>query len=210
MDKKGNLLSADVIDNDSWRVVHDGDYIDKQSYRDGGALDEVRTKYEYVQNKTAQFAIPKQQIIIWRGSPKDDVDEVIKEIEQLTNNSIKTTVITCSMHKDPVGGYHELMHQVQQIPDAVVMAFIGRSNGAGPTLSANTSVPVITIPVGWEKFPEDIWSSLRTPSKVPVMTILDKKNACRAALQILAQRNPALYMHIQAERIGRSRNMVFI
>ncbi len=210
MDKNGNLLIADVIDNDSWRVVHDGDYIDKQAYRDGKALNEVRAKYIYVQQKTSQFCVPKQQIIIWRGSPKDDIDDVIKELERLTNDSMTTTVITCSMHKDPVLGYHELMHRVQQIPDTVVMAFIGRSNGAGPTLSANTIVPVITIPVGWEKFPEDIWSSLRTPSKVPVMTILDKKNAVRAALQILAQHNPALYMHIQTERIGSARNMVLL
>jgi phosphoribosylaminoimidazole-succinocarboxamide synthase len=39
-DAKRRLLLADVIDNDSWRVIEDGSYIDKQVYRDGGALDE--------------------------------------------------------------------------------------------------------------------------------------------------------------------------
>ena len=208
-DTDGNLLIADVIDNDSWRVVHEGAYIDKQYYRDGGDLNEVTKKYSYVQDKTAQFSVPKQQVIIWRGSVRDDVEEVEKLIKSY-GGSVKTTTITCSMHKDPVAGYQELTRAVQEIPDAVVLAFVGRSNGAGPTLSANTTVPVITIPVGWEKCPEDVWSSLRGPSLVPVMTVLDKKNAVLAALQILALRNPQLYMQMQTERIGRARNIVMI
>ncbi len=208
-DTDGNLLIADVIDNDSWRVVHDGVYIDKQFYREGGDLNQVTEKYRYVQDKTAQFSIPKQQVIIWRGSVRDDVEEVEKLIKSY-GGSVKTTTITCSMHKDPVAGYQELIKAVQEIPDTVVLAFVGRSNGAGPTLSANTTVPVITIPVGWEKRPEDVWSSLRGPSLVPVMTVLDKKNAVLAGLQILALRNPQLYMQMQTERIGRARNIVMI
>src|SRR4029078_7698460 len=44
-DAKGTLLLADVIDNDSWRVLEHGAYIDKQVYRDGGTLDTVAAKY---------------------------------------------------------------------------------------------------------------------------------------------------------------------
>jgi phosphoribosylaminoimidazole carboxylase / phosphoribosylaminoimidazole-succinocarboxamide synthase len=208
LDRQGNLLIADVIDNDSWRVVHDNAYLDKQFYRDGGALNEVRARYEYVQQMTAQFSVPRQQIIIWRGSDKDDIEDVISEINLVAGDALTTTVVTRSMHKDPVGGYLELTNHVQKIPDTIILALIGKSNGAGPTLSASTCVPVITVPVGWEKFPDDIWSSLRTPSKVPVMTVLDKKNACLAALQILAQRNARLYMSLQAEKIGSGRNIV--
>ena len=47
-DTKGNLLLADVIDNDSWRVIESGGYIDKQVYRDGGTLDDVAAKYRRV------------------------------------------------------------------------------------------------------------------------------------------------------------------
>ncbi len=54
-DTKGNLLLADVIDNDSWRVVHNGEYIDKQFYRDGGNLSDVEKKYRYVRDCTAKF-----------------------------------------------------------------------------------------------------------------------------------------------------------
>ncbi len=49
------LLLADVIDNDSWRVVQNNEYIDKQVYRDGGDLDEVLVKYRRVADQTTAF-----------------------------------------------------------------------------------------------------------------------------------------------------------
>ena len=77
-----------------------------------------------------------------------------------------------------------------------MIAYIGRSNGAGPMLSAMSTVPVITVPASVKEFPEDVWSSLRAPSNVPVMTVLEPSNAVLAALQILSARNPRLYAHI--------------
>ena len=56
-DTKGRLLLADVIDNDSWRVVENGAYIDKQVYRDGGALDDVAAKYRRVAEITGRFRV---------------------------------------------------------------------------------------------------------------------------------------------------------
>ena len=47
-DAKGTLLLADVIDNNSWRVLENGAYIDKQVYRDGGTLDTVAAKYSHL------------------------------------------------------------------------------------------------------------------------------------------------------------------
>ncbi len=50
------LLLADVIDNDSWRLVNkDGEYMDKQVYRDGGDLNTVRSKYEVIAELTSRF-----------------------------------------------------------------------------------------------------------------------------------------------------------
>jgi phosphoribosylaminoimidazole-succinocarboxamide synthase len=54
-DTKERLLLADVIDNDSWRVIESGSYIDKQVYRDGGALDDVAAKYRLVAEITSRF-----------------------------------------------------------------------------------------------------------------------------------------------------------
>ena len=197
---KGALLLADVIDNDSWRVLENGVYIDKQSYRDGGRLDDVAEKYRRVAEITGRFSLPVQQAIIWRGSDKDDVGPLVAALGRFgagAGDRFRITTATCSIHKEPGRGLDELHRLVQQVPDSVVIAFIGRSNGAGPTLSASTTVPVITVPASFKDFPEDVWSSLRTPSNVPVTTVLEPANAAMAAAEILALRNPLLYMTLR-------------
>ena len=204
-DPKGNLLLADVIDNDSWRVVESGAYIDKQVYRDGGALDDVAAKYRRVAEITSRFQLPRQRIILWRGSESDKTEVFSDALEDLAD---LMSVVTCSVHKQPVAAAAILQRLTQEVPDSVVIAYIGRSNGAGPTLSAITSVPVITVPASAREFPEDVWSSLRAPSRVPVMTVLEPANAVLAALQILAARNPRLYAHVRGEIESRMTNTI--
>ena len=204
-DAKGNLLLADVIDNDSWRVLEGGAYIDKQVYRDGGALDDVAAKYRHVAEVTGHFHVPRQRIVLWRGSEKDNPDAFATALGELKD---MMTVVTCSVHKEPVnaaGIFHRMM---QEVPDSVVIAYIGRSNGAGPTLSAMSSVPVITVPASIKEFPDDLWSSLRAPSAVPVMTVLEPANAVLAALQILSGRNPRLYARVRGEIESRTVNTI--
>ena len=97
---------------------------------------------------------------------------------------------------------------LQQVPDSVIIAYIGKSNGAGPTLSALSTVPVITIPANAKEFAEDVWSSLRAPSDVPVMTVLSPSNAVLAALNILSAHNPRIYAHVRSEVEKRLVNMI--
>ena len=107
-DTKGRLLLADVIDNDSWRVIEDGSYIDKQVYRDGGALDDVAAKYRRVAEITDRFQLPRQRIILWRGSESDKTDPFTAALGELKD---LMTVVTCSVHKEPVNGRrHALSH----------------------------------------------------------------------------------------------------
>jgi len=206
-DAKGNLLLADVIDNDSWRVIENGAYIDKQVYRDGGALDTVAAKYRQVAETTAHFRVPRQRIILWRGSETDKTEAFSQALGELKD---MMTVVTCSIHKEPVAGAGILNKLIQEVPDSVVIAFIGRSNGAGPVLSAQSTVPVITVPASAKDFPEDVWSSLRAPSKVPVMTVLEPSNAVLAALQILSARNPRVYAQVRGEIENRMVNTLTI
>jgi phosphoribosylaminoimidazole carboxylase/phosphoribosylaminoimidazole-succinocarboxamide synthase len=204
-DGKGTLLLADVIDNDSWRVVESGAYIDKQVYRDGGALDDVAAKYRHVAEVTSRFRVPRQRIILWRGSEKDKTDAFSDALGDLKE---MMTVVTCSIHKEPVAGAATFARMIQEVPDTVVIANIGRSNGAGPVLSAMSTIPVITVPASAKDFPEDVWSSLRAPSAVPVMTVLEPANAVLAALQILSGRNPMLYARVRGEIENRTVNTV--
>ncbi len=117
-------------------------------------------------------------------------------------------VVTCSIHKEPIRGAATLYRMLQEVPDTVVIAFIGRSNGAGPVLSALSATPVITVPASVKDFPEDVWSSLRAPSSTPVMTVLEPSNAVLGALQILSARNPRLYAHVRGEIENRTVNTI--
>jgi phosphoribosylaminoimidazole carboxylase / phosphoribosylaminoimidazole-succinocarboxamide synthase len=204
-DTKGDLLLADVIDNDSWRVIESGSYIDKQVYRDGGALDDVAAKYRRVAEITGHFRVPRQRIILWRGSDKDKTEAFSDTLGEL---KYMMTVVTCSVHKEPVAAAGTFNRLIQEVPDTVVIAYIGRSNGAGPTLSAMSTVPVITVPASIKEFPDDLWSSLRAPSAVPVMTVLEPANAVLAALQILSGRNPRLYAKVRGEIENRTVNTI--
>ena len=136
-------------------------------------------------------------MILWAGSPNDDLTPLAEAVARLSDGKIPTVAVACSVHKEPVRGLLELARLTQELPDCVVIACIGMSNGAGPTLSACTHVPVITVPANFKEFPEDVWSSLRTPSNVPVTTVIEPSNAALAALEILALRNPCLYMHLR-------------
>jgi phosphoribosylaminoimidazole carboxylase/phosphoribosylaminoimidazole-succinocarboxamide synthase len=204
-DSKGNLLLADVIDNDSWRVIEGGGYIDKQVYRDGGALADVAEKYRRVAEITGRFRLPRQRIILWRGSESDKPDVFAQALGELKD---MMAVVTCSIHKEPVAGAATLHRMVQEVPDSVVIAYIGRSNGAGPVLSAMSTVPVIAVPASVKDFPDDVWSSLRAPSNVPVMTVLEPENAVLAALQILSARNPRIYAYVRGSIEERAVNTI--
>src|SRR5712671_4102600 len=180
-DAKGNLLLADVIDNDSWRGLENGAYIDKQVYRDGGTLDTVAAKYKQVAETTAHFRVPRQRIILWRGSESDKTEAFSEALGDLKD---LMTVVTCSIHKEPVAGAGILNKMIQEVPDSVVIAFIGRSNGAGPVLSAQSTVPVITV--------------------------LEPANAVLAALQILSARSPRVYAHVRSDIESRMVNTLTI
>ena len=148
--------------------------------------------------------MPTQRIIIWRGSEQDKVDAIVDNLADPAKAMV--VHVTCSVHKEPVAAIEKLNRLVQEVPDSVVIAYIGRSNGAGPTLSAMTHVPVLTVPASAKDFPEDVWSSLRAPSNVPVLTVLEPANAALAAMRILSARNPCLYSHVREEIERRTVN----
>ncbi len=204
---------ADVIDNDSWRVLENGNYIDKQVYRDGADINTVSEKYRLVADLTGSFGLPRQQIILWRASTHDDLYPFADAIAAYgvdEDCQVKFSTYTCSLHKEPVLACQEIWKLTQEIPDSVVIVYAGRSNGAGPTLSAQVTVPVITVPANFKDFPDDVWSSLRTPSEAPAATILDPKNAVLSALQILAIRNPRLYAELRVRQERRLSNIINI
>jgi len=193
IDNRGQLLVADVIDNDSWRLrTSDWKELSKQLFRDNFNMNEIADKYALVASLVGNFSVSNQALIVWRGS---DVDE---SLEFLGIAGVTKVDIVRSGHKAPLACLSLLENVLAAYPEGgVILALVGMSNGLGPMLAARTSWPVITVPLTVKERPHDVWSSLETPSNVPVLTILSKKNAGLAALSILAQKNPIAYMHRQ-------------
>lgn len=188
----GHLVVGDVIDNDSWRL-RDTDWteLSKQAHRDGEPLSEVERKYGYVAALVEQFRVPRQALVLWRGSDKD----ALPKIPDLPKDSgINVEEVTLSGHKAPQACIDRLEYLLGKYPDGgVILPIIGRSDGLGPMLAARTFWPVIDIPVTLKDFHEDVWSSIRMPSGVPLLTAWPDENAVLAALNILAQKNPIAY-----------------
>jgi phosphoribosylaminoimidazole carboxylase/phosphoribosylaminoimidazole-succinocarboxamide synthase len=185
----GELVIADVIDNDSWRLrTQDWEELSKQVFREGHPLNEVENKYARVAQLVSQFHIPTQTLVLWRGSESDK----LPEIPDITGLIVEQPVI--SAHKKPTLAMAELERLHTVYPEGgVIIALVGMSNGLGPILSARTDLPVISVCTTANEHPEDVWSNLRMPSDVPNLTVLSAKNAVLSAFNILGQKNPAIY-----------------
>lgn len=190
--EKGELVIADVIDNDSWRLRDPGwKEFSKQAFRDGEALGEVEFKYGVVSDLVSDFPnISSQALVLWTGSKKDEMPEV----PETPGISVVKKVI--SGHKKTSLCLDELKKLEREFPGSgVIIAKVGMSNGLGPILSAHTHWPVISIPASAKSFPDDVWSALRMPSDVPMALIEKDANAVDFALNILSKKNPILYMN---------------
>lgn len=189
---EGELVVADVIDNDSWRL-RDPEWkeFSKQAFRDGEEIDLIESKYQIVADLVRDFPdIPKQALVLWTGSEKDEIPEVpdcpgVMVVKNIISGHKKTSLCL-----------EELKKLERQFPTGgAIVAKVGMSNGLGPILATHTHWPTISIPASAKSFPDDVWSALRMPSDVPMSVIERDANAIDFALNILAKKNPILYMN---------------
>lgn len=189
--ENGELVVADVIDNDSWRLRDPKwNELSKQAFRDGEELEVIEAKYQIVADLVQNFPeIPEQALVLWTGSEKDEMPDAPNI------PGIKTVKKVISGHKKTSASLSELERLEREFPGGgVIIAKVGMSNGLGPILSAHTHWPVISVPASAKSFPDDVWSSLRLPSDMPMATITRDANAIDFALNILAKKNPIIYM----------------
>jgi phosphoribosylaminoimidazole carboxylase PurE protein len=189
------LVVADVIDNDSWRLRDlNWQELSKETFRQGEELTEVEKKYGIVTKLVEQIRIPKQALVIWTGSDKDEPPKAP------LCHGVNVVNVVLSGHKATKACLEKLEELMGNYPDGgVIIAKVGRSNGLGPILASHTTWPVMAIPATLKEFPEDLWSSVRMPSSVPLSTSWPEENAVQAALNILAQKNPLLYARLQEQ-----------
>uniref|UniRef100_H2YX05 PurE domain-containing protein n=1 Tax=Ciona savignyi TaxID=51511 RepID=H2YX05_CIOSA len=211
------VILADVIDNDSWRIWPSGDkrlMKDKQVYRNlktitNNDMKNLKENYSWVSEQLGEVAesfrdqTKSTTVAIFMGSPKD----------MAHCNSIKASCsdlgVNCTLH---VSSAHksttDTLKILSKIEDesssiaTVIVAVAGRSNGLGPVISGNTVLPVINCPPPSPQWcTADIWSSLRLPSGLGCATLLDPQAAALCSAQILAQRNPAVWARLRVKQM---------
>lgn len=206
----GEIVLADVIDSDSWRLWPAGDrrlMKDKQVYRElqevtSQALDEVKRNFQWVADRVKLLSPkPRSRVAVFMGSPSDMefCEKIRKECKSL---GVPCELRISSAHK----GTEETMkilaeYEGEGIP-TVFVAVAGRSNGLGPVLSGNAVWPVINCPpVKADWAAQDVWSSLRLPSGLGCSTVISPEGAALQAAQILALQDHMVWGRLRSRQL---------
>lgn len=147
-----------------------------------------------------------EEVIFILGSKKDQ--EFIKPATKFFDEfDINYQLRIASAHKTPEKVL-EIIKNYEDEEGIVYITVAGRSNALSGFVDANTTFPVIACPPYSDKFSgADIFSSLRMPSGVGPLVVMNPENAALAALKILAFRNPSLSERIESYR-GRLRKKI--
>ncbi|XP_054058996.1 bifunctional phosphoribosylaminoimidazole carboxylase/phosphoribosylaminoimidazole succinocarboxamide synthetase [Rissa tridactyla] len=206
------IVLADVIDNDSWRLWPSGDRSqqkDKQSYRDlkevtPEALQMVKRNFEWVAERVELLLKTKSQgrVVVLMGSPSD-LSHCEKIKKACATFGIPCELRVTSAHKGPDETLRiKAEYEGDGIP-TVFVAVAGRSNGLGPVMSGNTAYPVVNCPplsADWGT--QDVWSSLRLPSGLSCPTTLSPEGAAQFAAQIFGLNNHLVWAKLRSNMLN--------
>ena len=127
-------------------------------------------------------------ILILMGS-RSDMDFAKRVGDALRDFGVDFEYEVASAHKTP----EKVLELVKREDIDLFITIAGRSNALSGMVDANTIKPVIACPPYSNKFAGmDILSSLRMPSGVAPLVVLDPENAALAAVKILALKNKDL------------------
>ena len=125
---------------------------------------------------------------------KSDTEYAQKIADMLTEYGVSSEIIVASAHKVPEKVVTIIEKLNAYTEPVVVITVVGMSNGLGGVVAGSCVHPVITCPPfkDLDDYLVNVHSSLQMPSDVPVMTVLNPKNAALSALRIFAQSNEDL------------------
>jgi len=205
-----DIILADVIDSDSWRLWPHGDkrcQVDKQFYRDlpdvkAEDLQQLKEKFEWVSKELDEFQTPPRgRVVVLLGSDSDRPHgEKIRAACQ--GFGIPCDVRVSSAHKTTNDALKLVSkYEGDGIP-TVFIACAGRSNGLGPVVSGNTAYPIINCPpLSGEWGPHDLWSSLRLPSDLSCTTILQPEAAAQSAANIFGLQDHVVWGRLRVKQL---------
>ncbi|KAL6255918.1 hypothetical protein P5V15_013158 [Pogonomyrmex californicus] len=210
IDSDGEILLADIIDSDSWRLWPSGDkkqMKDKQVYRDLSNvtqqnLETVKCNFKWVEEQLDYIIeTPKPLVVILMGSPSDKAhcQEIAKHAATF---GLNLQLRVCSAHKGTEETLNILAEYEGTGENVVLIAVAGRSNGLGPVLSGNSVLPVINCPpLKSDNIERSIWSSLDVPSGLGCTTVVHPEAAALAAAQIHAMHNHLIWARLRARAL---------
>ncbi len=125
---------------------------------------------------------------------KADTEFAQKIADIIKEYGVDTEIVVASAHKVPEKVIKEIDRLNARKDPTVVITVVGMSNGLGGVTAGSCVHPVINCPPYKDltEYLVDIHSNLRMPSDVPVMTVLNYKNAALCALRILGESDAAL------------------
>jgi 5-(carboxyamino)imidazole ribonucleotide mutase len=134
----------------------------------------------------------EDKVVLIMGSGSDETFSLDIETA-LKGFGVKYEVRVASAHKTPKK-LLQLLAECEASEDRIVYITVaGRSNALSGFVDANTVHPVIACPPYSTKFSgADLYSSLRMPSGVCPLVVLEPASAALAAIKILALGNPRL------------------
>lgn len=128
--------------------------------------------------------------ILGSESDKEFAGKITAELDKW---GVKNTLHIASAHKVPKK-VAEIVENYNKQDGICYITVAGRSNGLSGVVAGSSVHPVIACPPFADKtdMAVNINSTLQMPGDVPVLTVLDPKNAALAAVRILGLCEPAL------------------
>lgn len=210
IDTNGDVIVADVIDSDSWRLWPSGDkrlMKDKQVYRNlatvGQAdLETIKTNFIWISEQLDNIQQrPDHMVVVLMGSASDK-EHCQKIANACRKLGLRVELRVSSAHKATVDTLQICRKYESEYSRLVFVAVAGRSNGLGPVLSGNTPYPVINCPpVRPDNVGMDIWSSLNVPSGLGCATVLYPEAAALNAAQILAIGDYMIWSKLRVQQV---------
>ena len=134
------------------------------------------------------------------GSGSDEAFSLDIEVA-LKRFDVKYEVRVASAHKTPKKLLHLLAEYEASGDRIVYITVAGRSNALSGFIDANAVHPVIACPPYSSKFNgADLYSTLRMPSGVCPLVVLEPASAALAAIKILGLGNPRLEEEIRKQQ----------
>jgi len=147
----------------------------------------------------------KHKVVILMGSERDleFSREIAKHLKAL---GLDYVCRVASAHKTPKKVLDILKEYEKE--KAVYITVTGRSNALSAFVDANTAKPVIACPPYSEKFGgADIYSTLRVPSGIGSVVILEPEGAAIAAAKIFAVEDKELETRVREYQLSKKREV---